>query len=269
MKKLFLFLTITAITLNVSAQKPQNNIDSVSYSLGIDIANDIVKSQLDTLLTNKMLVLGLQDGLNKNNYKIHPTECQAINRAFFEELQKKQQALQAQKELQEKQKYEADIIAGKEFLAKNKTNPGVIETASGLQYKVIKEGNGKVPTKADKVTVHYKGTLIDGSTFDSSYDRGQPATFAVTGVIPGFSEALLLMSPGAHYIAYLPQNLAYGERGAGGMIKPYSTLIFEIEMISIPTQIKEEVAPTTETKEPVVEEKTKEKKSKKSKKDKE
>lgn len=121
---------------------------------------------------------------------------------------------------------------GEAFLAKNKERKGVKTTASGLQYEVLQKGKGASPTPSDKVTVHYKGNLIDGSTFDSSYDRGQPATFSVGGVIKGWTEALQLMKIGAKWKLFIPPNLAYGERGRPS-IPPNATLIFEVELISI------------------------------------
>jgi FKBP-type peptidyl-prolyl cis-trans isomerase FklB len=122
---------------------------------------------------------------------------------------------------------------GEAFLAENKKKEGVKTTPSGLQYKVIKPGKGKKPKSSDTVTVNYRGTLIDGTEFDSSYKRGQPATFQVSGVIPGWTEALQLMEEGAKWQLFIPSNLAYGERGAGGVIGPNATLIFEVELISI------------------------------------
>jgi FKBP-type peptidyl-prolyl cis-trans isomerase FklB len=122
---------------------------------------------------------------------------------------------------------------GEAFLAENKKKEGVKTTASGLQYKVIKPGKGKKPKSSDTVTVNYRGTLIDGTEFDSSYKRGQPATFQVSGVIPGWTEGLQLMEEGAKWQLFIPSNLAYGERGAGGVIGPNATLIFEVELLSI------------------------------------
>jgi len=138
----------------------------------------------------------------------------------------KQQAKQAV--AGEKNKKEAE-----EFLAKNKAKPGVVTTASGLQYEVITEGTGPKPTADDRVTVNYRGTLLDGSQFDSSYDCGQPATFPVSGVIPGWVEAMQLMPVGSKYKLYIPPELAYQERGAGNAIGPNSLLIFEVELLAI------------------------------------
>ena len=135
------------------------------------------------------------------------------------------------KKLGEKNKAE-----GEAFLAENKKKEGVITLPSGLQYKVIKAGTGKKPKATDTVTVHYQGTLIDGKEFDSSYRRGQPVTFPVNGVIPGWTEALQLMEEGAKWQIFIPSSLAYGDRGAGRDIGPHATLIFEIELVSIQEQ---------------------------------
>jgi FKBP-type peptidyl-prolyl cis-trans isomerase FklB len=123
--------------------------------------------------------------------------------------------------------------AGEAFLAENKKKEGVKTTASGLQYKVIKDGNGKKPTASDKVTVNYKGKLLDGTEFDSSYKRNEPATFPVSGVIPGWTEAMQLMTTGSAWEIYIPAHLAYGEAGAGGVIPPNATLAFEVELLSV------------------------------------
>jgi FKBP-type peptidyl-prolyl cis-trans isomerase FklB len=143
------------------------------------------------------------------------------------------------KDMMAKQKMQMQEISdknkkeGEEFLAENKNKEGVITLPSGLQYKVIKEGDGNLPKATDTVTVHYRGTLIDGTEFDSSYGRGEPATFPVNGVIPGWTEALQLMKAGSKWQLFIPSNLAYGERGAGGRIGPNSTLVFDVELLSI------------------------------------
>jgi FKBP-type peptidyl-prolyl cis-trans isomerase FklB len=146
--------------------------------------------------------------------------------AFQKEMMAKQQELA--KRLGEKNKKE-----GEAFLSENRKKEGIKALPSGLQYKVVKAGTGKKPKSTDTVTTHYRGTLIDGTEFDSSYRRGQPASFPVSGVIPGWTEALQLMEEGAKWQLFIPPNLAYGERGAGSQIGPNATLIFEIELISI------------------------------------
>jgi FKBP-type peptidyl-prolyl cis-trans isomerase len=138
-----------------------------------------------------------------------------------------------------KEQAEKNLVEGEKFLTENKTKEGVKTTASGLQYKIIEEGKGPSPKAGDTVTVNYRGTLIDGTQFDSSYDRGQPATFPLTGVIPGWTEALQMMKKGSKWELYIPPDLAYGDRGAGNRIPPNSTLIFEVELISIQAPEKE------------------------------
>lgn len=226
MKKFVFTSIIVCISLVINAQTyPKSYMDSVSYSLGMDIAKNLQQGGLDTLISAEMIAQGLRDGLLQENYKISVEQSQRIVQIFLYQMQQEQQ----------KKQYGKNIDEGKAFLEENKKNKDVKITSSGLQYKIIEKGNGVKPATTDKVTINYKGTLINGTVFDSSYERGQPATFGVTQVIPGFSEALQMMSPGAHYIVYIPQELAYGERAAG-KIEPYSTLVFEIEMISIPTQ---------------------------------
>jgi FKBP-type peptidyl-prolyl cis-trans isomerase FklB len=180
---------------------------------------------------------------------------------FQKDMMAKQQA--RMKELGEKNKKE-----GEAFLAENKKKEGVITLPSGLQYKVMKEGDGKTPIVNDVVTVHYRGTLIDGKEFDSSYTRGQPASFPVKGVIPGFSEALQLMKTGSKWQLFIPSNLAYGERGAGDEIGPNAALIFDIELISIKegTSKEEQVEEEMIKEEPVKEEPIKEEPAKEEKK---
>lgn len=134
---------------------------------------------------------------------------------------------------QEAEAAKAAASVGEAFLAENANKPGITVTASGLQYEVLVQGDGAKPTRSDKVRTHYHGTLIDGTVFDSSYNRGQPAEFPVGGVIAGWTEALQLMPVGSKYRLYIPHNLAYGERGAGGAIKPFSALVFDVELLAI------------------------------------
>jgi FKBP-type peptidyl-prolyl cis-trans isomerase len=131
-----------------------------------------------------------------------------------------------------KEKAQKNLADGEKFLTENKTKEGVKTTESGLQYKVLEAGEGPSPKAGDTVTVHYRGTFVDGTEFDSSYQRGEPATFPLTGVIPGWTEALQLMKKGSKWMLFIPSELAYGERGAGNRIPPNSTLIFEVELLS-------------------------------------
>jgi FKBP-type peptidyl-prolyl cis-trans isomerase FklB len=198
--------------------------EKVSYSIGIDIGNNLKNLKVDMNLD--LLVRGIRDVLSETKLLMTEQEIRSTMMAFQKELMAKRE--QQMKVLGEKNKKE-----GESFLAENKKRAGVTTLPSGLQYKVFKAGTGKTPTDTNTVTVHYRGTLIDGTEFDSSYRRGQPATFQVKGVIPGWIEALKLMQEGAKWQLFIPPNLAYGERGAGSVIGPNATLIFEVELISI------------------------------------
>jgi FKBP-type peptidyl-prolyl cis-trans isomerase FklB len=148
-------------------------------------------------------------------------------------INKRETEMMAKQAEQNKETYKVFIAENEAFLAKNKEKTGVIVTPSGLQYEVIKMGNGPKPTAGSEVKVHYTGTLIDGTEFDSSVKRGEPAQFMVSGVIPGWTEALQLMPVGSKFKLYIPENIAYGANGAGEMIKPFSALIFEVELLEI------------------------------------
>jgi FKBP-type peptidyl-prolyl cis-trans isomerase FklB len=187
--------------------------DKLGYAIGLDLGKNLKKNSIDVDLP--VVIQGIKDGL-------------AGGKELLTEGQIKETFIAFQQERAEKTKKE-----GESFLAANKKKNGVITLASGLQYKIIKAGSGKTPNAMDSVTVNYSGTLIDGTEFDSSIKRGQPATFQVNGVIPGWTEALQLMKEGAKWQLFIPSNLAYGERGAGGTIGPNAVLIFEVELISI------------------------------------
>lgn len=169
---------------------------------------------------------GVQDGYAGKASRITPEQAQAA----IVEIQRQLMARQAEQQKKASDKNKTD---GDAFLAKNKTQPGVITTASGLQYQVVEPGQGDSPTINDTVTVHYTGTLVDGTVFDSSTKRGQPATFPVNAIIPGWTEALQLMKPGAKFKLVLPSELAYGEMGAGNVIGPNAVLLFDVELISV------------------------------------
>ena len=193
-------------------------LDSVSYSLGVNIGENIKTQFEDINLDN--FEAGIKDVLEKDvEAKISDNQAQAIIQSYFSKKQQKQS--------------ESVIEDGINFLRENGKREGVTTLASGLQYEVINDGTGPKPTIEDNVTTHYHGTLIDGTVFDSSVDRGEPASFPVGGVIKGWTEALQLMAVGSKWKLYVPYDLAYGERGAGPQIGPYSTLIFEVELISI------------------------------------
>ncbi|MBW2451379.1 MAG: FKBP-type peptidyl-prolyl cis-trans isomerase [Deltaproteobacteria bacterium] len=196
----------------------------ISYTIGLNIGRDFVNQEMD--IDADVLLAGLQDAMAQKEPRMTEDEMAA-------EVQSFQQDMQAKAEAKMKALAEKNLEEGKAFLAENASKEGVMVTESGLQYKIIEAGTGDAPTESDTVTVHYKGTLIDGTQFDSSYDRGQPATFPVGGVIPGWTEALQLMKPGAKFQIYIPAELAYGERGAGQDIGPNATLIFDVELIEV------------------------------------
>ena len=225
--------------------------DKVSYSIGINIGKNLKKQSVE--INPDTLLKGINDALSGGKTLMTEQEVNETMMNFQKDLMAKQQA--RMKELGEKNKKE-----GEAFLAENKKKEGVTTLPSGLQYKVIKEGDGKIPTINDTVTVNYRGTLIDGTEFDSSYTRGQPVTFPVKGVVPGFSEALQLMKVGSKWQLFIPSNLAYGERGAGEQIGPNTTLIFELELLSIKEGTSKEEPAEEETiqEEPAKEEPAKE-----------
>lgn len=196
----------------------KTELDTVSYSIGVNIAENLSNQGLNTLNV-EALAKGMEDYLNQNDLAITREQGEQILQAYFQKV-----AMEAAN----KNKKE-----GEEFLAENGKKKGIVTLPSGMQYEIIQEGNGPVPTASDKVKTHYHGTLIDGTVFDSSVERGQPATFGVTQVIQGWQEALQLMPVGSKWRLYIPYNLAYGERGAGGQIGPFATLIFDIELIEI------------------------------------
>lgn len=215
-----LTVSLTKVPVN-----PFNSaIDSVSYAVGVLVAQNF-KSQKVTL-NPEMVAKGFASVTSGGTLLISEQECQAVMNNFMMKNQQAQSAEQAKQ-------YEPNRIEGEKFLAANKTKDSVITTASGLQYKVMKMGDGPKPTAADKVKTHYHGTLINGEVFDSSVQRGEPVSFPVSGVIPGWVEALQLMPVGSKFKLYIPQELAYGIRGGGQTIKPYSALIFEVELIAI------------------------------------
>jgi len=197
--------------------------DKISYAIGLDVANSLKKNELD--VDPDVLTTAIKDVLSNSKPQMTDQEAKETLTALQKDRQAKQQ--ERNKVLGEKNKKEGDA-----FLAKNKKLEGIKTLQSGLQYKVITAGKGKSPKASDTVTVNYAGTLIDGTEFDSSYKRGQPATFPVGGVIKGWTEALQLMKEGSKWQLVIPADLAYGEQGRPG-IPPNSVLIFEVELISI------------------------------------
>ncbi len=200
------------------AKTLHTTLDSVSYAIGNDLGQMLKSQGLDTL-NMKLLFAAIQDQYSGKKPLI---TAEQGTMSVSQYLQK----IKAEKAAKNK-------AAGEQFLAKNKTKPGVVTLPSGLQYQVIKEGIGPKPTLQDKVKVHYHGMLIDGTTFDSSIDRGEPITLPITGVIKGWTEALQLMPVGSKWKLFIPAELAYGDRQAGAKITPGSTLVFDVELLEI------------------------------------
>ena len=194
------------------------------YSIGVDLGKSLqpVKQYVDVAALKQ----GLDDVSAGGTPKLDDAAREEIKNSVAKKMQEEQLAQRAEQAKKFKEE-------GDKFLAENGKKAGVTTTKSGLQYEVLTEGKGEHPTDKDRVTVHYKGTLLNGETFDSSYDRGQPVTFPLGNVIPGWTEGVQLMTVGAKYKFYIPSNLAYGERGAGVKIGPNSTLVFEVELIGI------------------------------------
>ena len=214
----------SGISLAGDKVEPKTESDKVSYSVGYRLGGDFKRQQVE--INSDMLVQGIEDAASGGEALMTDEQMRTVmmnlaNRVKAEQMEK------------QKQEGAENIKAGEAFLAENAGKEGVKTTDSGLQYKVITAGEGKTPQKSDKVTVHYRGTLIDGSEFDSSYSRNKPASFGVGQVIPGWTEALQLMKEGDKWEIVIPSKLGYGERGAGAKIPPNSTLIFEVELISV------------------------------------
>lgn len=194
-----------------------NEKGKFSYAIGLEVGQSLKQFEEDFDVVS--FFAGVEDMLNEVDAKLTDEEALQIKQSFFKAIQDKRL---------EKNKKE-----GEEFLKKNGERSEVTTTPSGLQFEVLEEGNGPIPDSSSKVTVHYRGMLLNGKEFDSSIKRGSPATFGVTGVVSGWTEALLMMKAGSKYKLYIPSELAYGERGAGGMIEPNSTLIFEVELLEV------------------------------------
>jgi len=193
-------------------------MDKISYALGLSIGNNFLSSGIKKI-DIETFSKALSDVLNNNAPDMSYDEAKTVINDYFTKLQD--------------EKLDINQKAGQEFLEINKKRPGVVTLPSGLQYEVIKEGNGKIPAATDQVKVHYHGALIDGTVFDSSVQRGTPATFGVTQVIKGWVEALQLMPVGSKWKLFIPADLAYGKQGAGQAIEPNSTLTFEVELLGI------------------------------------
>lgn len=220
LKKSFIILIITStmMPLGLFAQNNRTNMDTISYSLGVLVASNL-KNQGFENLNSESFTQAVNDVLKGNALNIDVNQANQNITSYLKAESEKAGKIAMEKE--------------KEFLAGNAKREGVRTTASGLQYEVVESGTGATPKSSDKVTVHYTGTLVDGTEFDSSVRRGQPATFPVNGVIAGWTEALQLMKEGDKWRLYIPFALGYGERGAGESIPPFSTLIFDVELIKV------------------------------------
>lgn len=200
-------------------------MDKLSYALGIGIGSQLAGMGAKELNIDDF-AQAIKDVISGSQLKVDNVEAQTLVQNFFQEQEAKQQAAAAEAG-------KAAKAAGEAFLAENGKKDGVVTLPSGLQYQVLKEGNGKKPSATDQVVCHYEGTLIDGTVFDSSYQRNQPATFGLNQVIPGWTEGVQLMQEGAKYRFFIPYNLAYGERGAGAQIPPFAALVFDVELIEV------------------------------------
>jgi FKBP-type peptidyl-prolyl cis-trans isomerase FklB len=240
-KLIAIVLLVAVGTSSVFAQKKdkaakndkifKTELDSISYSMGVMIGSSMKKAGM-TQINDKLFAQALVEMLADKEPAIKSEQANQIIQSYMMKMYEK--------------KGKENKDSGAKFLEENKTKEGVITLPSGLQYKVITEGAGESPKATDKVTVHYTGKLVSGKVFDSSVERGEPAKFPVNGVIPGWTEALQLMKPGAKWMLYLPANLAYGEQGVQG-IEPNSVLIFEVELLSIDKEeATQEAVPTLE-----------------------
>ncbi len=218
----------------VTKESLKTEVDSVSYALGIDVANSIGANFEE--VNSDLFLAGYMSGMDSTSTKIlDKATCQTIIQMYVQKNQAKMMQKQQEAAAKEAEKqFGAVKAAGEKFLEENKTKDGVKTTASGLQYIVEKEGTGEKPTATSTVKVHYTGTLIDGTVFDSSVERGEPAQFGVGQVIKGWTEVLQLMPVGSKYKVFIPQDLAYGANPRqGGPIQPFSALIFEVELLEI------------------------------------
>lgn len=200
-------------------------MDKLSYALGLGIGQQLAQMGAENISAEDF-AQAIKDVLEGKELQVSHREAQGIVQDYFQQQEKKMQAAREEQGKMHKE-------AGEKFLAENKNKEGIITLPSGLQYQVLKEGNGKKPTAKDTVMCHYEGTLIDGTVFDSSYQRGEPATFPLQQVIAGWTEGLQLMQEGAKYRFFIPYRLGYGAGGAGAQIPPFAALIFDVELIQV------------------------------------
>lgn len=225
LKSSIVILTLSCSNAYSNDKNNKNDkLDKLSYSLGVKSAENF--KTLGMAINAQSFTEGFIDSINNKKLKLSEKEIN-VTISDFHQQQK------AKSEQQKQQIAQANLEAGEKFLQNNKTQPAVITTASGLQYKILTAGTGEHPKSTDAVTVHYRGTLIDGTEFDSSYKRNQPATFRINDVIPAWQEVLPLMQVGSKWQLFIPSSLAYGKYGAGPIIKPNSVLIFEVELLGI------------------------------------
>ena len=240
MKKGFVFLLTIVFIITIHCSKnnqagpspavpsEQLSLDTddqkTSYAMGYNMGSNFKEIYKD--IHQDSLLRGIIDAISEKEPLISDDQITSI-------LMELQQKVNQRKQVERKEVAEKNKIKGKEFMKKNARKSGIQVTATGLQYQVLKKGTGSKPKPSDRVKVHYRGTLIDGTEFDSSYKRNQPASFGLNEVIPGWTEALQLMNVGSKYLFYIPSELAYGDRGAGNVIGPNETLIFEVELLEI------------------------------------
>jgi FKBP-type peptidyl-prolyl cis-trans isomerase len=210
-----------------SLTKVKTRDDSASYYIGLNFGSQIKQSPVDSIFNYNAFMKGVTEAVSGDSLEVNQMEIQMFLNKYFGEIQ----------EREIKKQFKGYIEENKAFLEVNGKKDSIVTLPSGLQYKVIVQGNGEKPLITDKIKVHYTGRTIDGTIFDSSYERKEPAEMIVGQVIPGWTEILQLMPAGSKYQVFIPENLAYGSKGAGQVIKPYSTLIFDIELVGI-------VAPT-------------------------
>lgn len=221
MRKLGILITAVlfcAVLIGQKNQKLETKLDSLSYAMGVKLAESAKKQKFKEVDSSKMIE-GFETAFNGEETILSREEVEKILQSYLKEQLKREKIMNKEQ--------------GMAFLAENGKRDEVQTTDSGLQYEVLTKAEGPKPSATDKVTVHYTGTTIDGTTFDSSVDRGEPATFGLNQVIKGWTEGVQLMSQGAKYRFYIPSELAYGERGAGALIGPNSTLIFDVELLEI------------------------------------
>lgn len=227
----FVFSLISVFVISACSQekkyasvKLKSKEDTVSYYLGLAYGSGIKQAKIDSVFQSEAFQKGLYQAIKEDSLPVNANEMQGYLSAFFAEFQQKQVQIQ----------YKDYIAQNKAYLVENAKKDSVISLPSGLQYKILKPGNGPKPGMNDRIQVHYTGTLIDGTVFDSSYERNEPAEFNVGEVIPGWTEIVQLMPVGSKWRVYIPENLAYGAQSPqGSPIKPYSTLVFDVELLKI------------------------------------